>query len=244
MKQHTLVAFYGEKQGNLLDLIQGIHSQILRSSLRDFFRPYDLDQIHATIVGMEKIPGEDPPFNLNVWKKKGHRVPIDPAGIENTLMRFLPMNLQFGGFPEDFEGFRSLGKRLFERTFELDWSSGKAVLIGWPVDARRQPTERLLQVRDTLYQQHQILHKYEGDKDCYLVIGRLGGLDRIDASTNRQLKSAKQELEEKIWQYLSVHLYHIPLEFDQLSVVQYTDTTLPRSKSQAWPLDQIERLFE
>jgi hypothetical protein len=244
MKQQTLVAFYGKKMDRLLDLIQQIQHQIAQSPFHDFYRPYDIRQIHATIIGMEIIPGQDQPLNLNVWKKKGRRTPMDLAGIEQTLMDFLPMNLQFGGFPEDYEGFRSLGKRLFERSFELDWSSGKMVLIGWPVDSEFQPNDLLLRLRDTLYQQHQILHKYEGDTDCYLVLGRLQGLDRLNAQVLRHLKSAKQELEEKIQRNLSEYPHNVPLDLDQLSVVQYTHTTLPPSNSQSWSIDQIEELFQ
>jgi hypothetical protein len=244
MKQQTLVAFYGEKKGRLLDVIQEVQSQISRSPFSDFYKPYDSHQIHATVVGMEKIPKEGPPFNLNIWEKEGRTILMDVAGIEHTLTDFLPMNLQFGGFSEDYEGFRSLGKPLFERSFELDWSSGKMVLIGWPVDSRFQPNDTLLRLREVLYQKHQVLHKYEGDTDCYLVLGRLEGLDQLNTPALRQLQSVKQALEANIRKYLSARPHNIPLGLDQLSVVQYTETTLPRSNSRSWPIDQIEELFD
>lgn len=244
MKQQTLVAFYGEKKEDLSSLVQSIWTEIQQSPLKDFFIPYDIEQVHATITGLEKIPDFSLPLNLNIWEKTGRKKEMDFSGLPATVKASLPLTIQFGGFPEAFSEMKSFGQSLYQRSFQVNWTSGRVVLIGWPVDQHGRPSDALLRLRQQLYQKHQILHKYEGDNDCYLVLGRLQGLDQLSPGSISNLKTTQQELEVKIRKYLYGYPYRIQFGLDQLTVVQYTDTTLPLSNSRSRPIDQVEEFFE
>lgn len=244
MKQHTLVAFYGEKQNELKKLVQLIWDEINSSPLKLYFFPYDLPQIHSTIIGMEKIPGFPSPFNLNAWEKKGIQKQMDVEGLTRTLERFFPMTIQFGGFQEDFQEITSFGQSFFNRSFQIYWPSGKVVLVGGPMDAHGQITDALLSIREVLYQKHHILHKYQDDNDCYMVLGVIKGFKGLSTQAQQEFQSAQLQLEKKIRQYFADYPKQIQLNLDDLSVVEYTDTRLPFSSSQSWPLDQINELFK
>lgn len=240
MEQHTLVAFYGKKTEAFSFMIQSVWREIQKSSLKEFFIPYEMDQVHATICGMEQIPGFSLPFNLNIWEKTGSKKEMDFSGLPSTLESFLPLTIQFGGFPETFSTVKSFGQSLYQRSFRIDRVSGRVILIGWPVNSRGEPTETLLRLREQLHHRHQMLHKYQDDNDCYMVLGILKGLDQATPEEIQYARSAQQDLEIKIRHHLSVHPQQPGLDWDDLSVVQYTDHTLPLSNSRPRPLDSMD----
>ncbi len=244
MEQHTLVAFYGKKPEGLANLVHFIWEKILQSSLKDFFIPYVMDQIHATLVGMEKIPGFSQAYNLNIWEKKGTQKQMNISGLEDTLVSFFPAKIQFGGFQEEDAQVKSFGQPLFDRSFHIDWQSGRVVLIGWPIDVDGQVATTLLRLREALFQNHRILHKYEGDNDCYLVLGSLTKLDQLDTLAISNYKSEQQVLEKDIRAYMSGCPHQIRLELNDLSVVKYTDSTLPLSSSKSYTLEKVNELFK
>jgi hypothetical protein len=72
MRQVTLVAFYGEKLDELSTLITQCHERLI-SILVDVFSPYDIPQVHATIVGLERPVGSARD-NANFWKYRALQV--------------------------------------------------------------------------------------------------------------------------------------------------------------------------
>ena len=232
MKQRTLVAFYEEKNHLLSDLIHLLWQELEASALKDYFIPYALDQIHTTFIGLEKIPNFPVPFNLNIWEKEGKKQQMVFSGLKTTLEDFFPINVQFGGFDKKYATVKSFGKTLFERSFQIQWSTGRVVLIGWPIDQNQDVVMDLFGLRQAMYLRHNILHKYHDDNDCYLVLGILKiqeDLGKISA-----LKKAGAELEDKVQQWLSRNRTTIPIALEDLSIVEYLDPSLELSSSKVW----------
>lgn len=156
MDRLTVVAFYGPKPKALSTLITAAQ-EVLGAEAGSAFRPRPVDDVHATILGLEDAPG--------------------CAGAVGAFLaaelRRSPMDLQFGGFPVDETALLSRGRTLHERSVVLD---GSAVVIGWPVE-RGRPTARLGELRRDCAR-FGAVHKYHRgttalDPDVYMVIGSL-----------------------------------------------------------------------
>lgn len=56
MHQLTLISLYGEKPKPVRDLVSKVWEAIDRSMLGRFFRPYDMRQIHGTLIEWRRFP--------------------------------------------------------------------------------------------------------------------------------------------------------------------------------------------
>jgi len=93
---------------------------IIASPLRRVFHPYQIEQVHRTLVGMEKLVGYSEHYNANQWAKSSyHRSRMDFGPLLDTVRRHFPMTFQFGGFPKTFTGFDSFGRRPYKRSFRF-----------------------------------------------------------------------------------------------------------------------------
>ena len=170
MKQLSLVAFYGNKGHPLAGLLDRCRSVVAASPLGERFKPYGAAQVHATIVGMESLPGE-PRVNRNLWSKRGMKARMEFSHLAEVVGRWAPMSIRFGGFDPDDRRFDSQGRRPYERSFQIQREIGMVTLIGWP-HARGAFEPRLLeQFRDDLAERCNLEHKYDGDNDLYMVLG-------------------------------------------------------------------------
>ena len=150
----TVVAFYGPKPDALGALIGSVQ-QAFAEALGGAFRPRPVDDVHATVIGLEDAPGRAD----------------DVAAFLADELRRAPLDLRFGGFSGE-ETFRSRGRPLRERSALLDGE--RAVVIGWPVEHGR-PTARLGELRRDCAR-FGVIHKYHRgttalDPDAYLVVG-------------------------------------------------------------------------
>ena len=96
--QATLVALYGAKPAALDDLIRRCWEKIAEAFGSEF-SPYDMKQIHATVVGLEYFAG--PALcNLNFYRYRKKALPMDLPGFRNYLLsgHQLPFCVQIGGF--------------------------------------------------------------------------------------------------------------------------------------------------
>jgi hypothetical protein len=170
MKQLSLVAFYGEKDHPFAALLDRCRSVVAGSPLGGGFRPYGAAQVHATIIGMECLPGETR-VNRNLWSKRGVRARMEFTHLAQVVDRRLPLSIRFGGFDPGDRRFDSQGRAPYERSFQIDRKSGRVTLIGWP-HVRGDFEPRLLErLRGDLADQCNLEHKYDGDNDLYLVLG-------------------------------------------------------------------------
>ena len=151
----TVVAFYGPKPDALGALIGSVQ-QAFAESLGAAFRPRPVDDVHATVIGLEDAPG----------------CADDVAAFLAAELRRAPLDLRFGS---SCWGRRPSGAAAVPCASESALLDGeRAVVIGWPVEHGR-PTARLGELRRDCAR-FGVIHKYHRgttalDPDAYLVVG-------------------------------------------------------------------------
>lgn len=177
MTQATIVALYGDKPEPLRSLLASLQADVA-DVLGRRFTPYRLEQIHATIVGLERNERQATRLvNRNHAILRGAEVAMDFDGLLGFLRTsgLIPFTVQIGGFAERDYPFASRGARPFERSFSLQGRS--AVVMGWPVTARSYPPV-LAQLRRGA-ERFGIVHAYHAttadtDNDFYFRLGVIG----------------------------------------------------------------------
>ena len=135
MIQATIVALYGEKPEPLRSLLASLQADVADALGRRFKR-YRLDQIHATIVGLERDERQAARLvNRNLATLQGAEATMDFAGLLAFVRTssLIPFTVQIGGFAERDYPFTSRGARPFDRSVSLQGRS--AMVMGWPVSA-------------------------------------------------------------------------------------------------------------
>ncbi len=215
----SLVALYGPKPGDLQALLDDI-SRRLEQALGPGFRPYDREQVHATLIGLEPERGGD----------------RDVAGFVEHLRRRLdtPVVLRFGGYAPSDRRLSSRGRTPYQRSFSIQ--GDRAVLIGWPIVADDDGGLGFPPTLDRLRREAQrfgITHAYHArpddiDNDAYL---RVGLLDRAPESRRREAT------EESIRAFLAAAPpVDVALTLENVGVVEYVNETLPRDTTLWRPL--------
>ena len=237
MKQVTLVSLYGQKQQSFAELIRGCSDNIFRSPLRGLFKPHQIDQVHGTIVGMEKLTGFKEAYNARIWEETGERVIMDFSQMLPVLEKHFPLTVQFGGFSKSFNEFESFGHSPYERSFQIQWETKRFTLIGWVHQDGDFTTSRLLQkVRDEIENKCHIRHKYRRDNDLFMVLGEIAIPDSMTDNELAQLKDISSSVEVKIRDYLADNRIALAIDLDALSLVQYEDVTLSLSSTVSYSL--------
>jgi hypothetical protein len=187
-RQLTLVSHHGAKPAGFASLIADLQSR-LRSSLGDRFLPYETEQVHGTIVGLEGTVVGDRVRNDNFLRHRGQEQWMD----FERLLRFLrsaafpDLTIAVGAFqPGARYPFASQGRHPHDRSFVIH--QGTVVVMGWP--AAGGGFANALDVVRRRFQDFGVLHKWHGrpdaiDNDFFFVLGRVAdGLsekDRVDA---------------------------------------------------------------
>ena len=237
LMQFTLVAFYGPKPqpfSNLLRSCQDKLAKLLRSS----FHPYDIEQIHGTLVGLEGFRERELIINQNFAEHRGQRLNMDLDAILQLLRssHLLPMKIHIGGFkPYKDYGFTSRGQHPYVRTFTIQ--DRAAVVMGWPVFTKHDPAplDRLRQS----FQAVNVLHKFHKrsenvDNDFFFVIGRV---DRSPQENEFDIQEAEHVIREHL---AGLQPFQVHLDLAQLFVVGYLDTQLPVSTSCWFKVDDLK----
>jgi hypothetical protein len=206
VKSTTVVAFYGPKPEKLGTLI-ATAQHALSKTLGTAFRPRPVDDVHATIIGLEDAP----------------EAADEVAAFVGATLRAAPLDLQFGGFPKAETALLSRGLTLHERSVVL--GGRPAVVIGWPVEHGR-PTARLGELRRDCAR-FGVVHKYHRgttalDPDAYLVVGDLEPAIDLEvlAEAERAVRAAVLDRPT-----------HVRLTASDVSLVRYVDPALPRASS-------------
>ncbi len=227
MRQVTLVSFYGRKNKPLADLIQGCSEFILRSPLERLYRPYHIDQIHGTLLGMEKMAGYAEHYNANLWAETSNKVEMDFTQLLHVLGEHLPMAVQFGGFPRSFTGFESFGRSPYERSFQIQWKTGRFTLVGWPHKDGNFTTRRYLnELRDEIERKCNIRHKYREDNDLFMVLGEIVLPGSMAEEERARFKDISLTIEMAVRDYIVDNKIDVNIDVDAVSVVQYDVETL------------------
>lgn len=199
----SAVALYGPKTGPVRELLAGVQARIA-AHLGDRFRPYSLDQVHATLIALNAVPGPRTGSIVNEYylTRQDRAVEMDlPLVMDTLAARFArPLRVRIGGWRRDGEvPFTSQGQHLYDRAFS---AQGNAfVLVGWPAVSfsgeggadregvgeggadREGGAGRLARPLDDLRRDMNaagLLHKYHArdtdvDNDLHLVIGHHAG---------------------------------------------------------------------
>jgi hypothetical protein len=232
----SLVAFYGKtpKPHALSDLIGQIQD-LLAGERRLDFVPYELEQIHATVVGLEGSRVGQWIISSNWVEQRGVVRLLDLKALINIVQssKHLPVSVQLGGFDVAREySFSSRGLHPGVRSFSIQGRI--AVTMGWPVGDGTFPPSIDLFRRELA--RAGALHKYhssdgEVDNDFFFVIGQLERRNR-----NR---TAVTEVQEKARSLLSSRRIDISLRPDDLSLVAYEETTLAPGRTHQFTLDEV-----
>ena len=230
------VALYVPKPQALANLVLEIQAG-LSDQLGDAFSPYAMEQIHATLVGLEGHRTEAGILNSNLLETGGAPGPMDLDGLFRFLLNtpLLPLKIRIGGFRRHAAyALTSRGQHPYARSFVLNRQ--EAVVIGWPVSHDKYPMSLDRLRRHCM--DYNVLHKYhqgeaDVDNDLFMVLGRLRR-ERISPEEHIYVESSMRAL-------LSSRQ---PLDFsigvETLSVVAYDDRSLPTSLSRNYPLSQYK----
>jgi len=202
----SVVGLYGRKHGPVRDFLAGLQALIAEHT-GNSFRPYSLDQVHATLIALDGVRDPETGMidNFYYLQHAGARREMDfQQVIDIVTRRFAdPLRVRIGGVARQQEvPFTSSGRHPFERAFSVQ---GQAfVLIGWPVVSLSGPARPLDELRRDMNAAN-VLHKYhvratDVDNDLYLVLGHHAGapadvLERATAAVRGKLAVDPIELD-------------------------------------------------
>jgi hypothetical protein len=186
----SAVAFYGPKAGRLREVLAGVQA-LIAEHVGDDFRPYTLEQVHATLIALNGVRVDGAVVNEYLLTHEGVRQEMDlPQVMEILTRRFTtPLAVRIGGFrPGQALGFTSRGQHLAERTFSVQ---GEAfVLLGWPAESLAGAGRPLDELRREM-EAAGVRHRYhvratDVDNDLHLVVGHHAGApaDALARATN------------------------------------------------------------
>lgn len=239
--QVTLVSFYGEKSGKVMELIRFCQDK-LSELLLSAFRPYELEQVHATIIGLEGCRLGDKIKNENFQSfGKAERLMSTVELLEFLRSDDFPaFDIRIGSYRhhEDY-GFLSQGKHPYLRSFSIQSSIAQgsiAVAMGWPCDNDKFPDT--LESLRRHFNELNVLHRWhrkpgEKDNDFYFVLGRV---DRRFVSDVR----IHQVEEEMRLSLAGINNMTLPVNKDVLSIVGFLDTQLPPQTSCSFKIDDAD----
>ena len=175
----SAVAFYGPKTGPLRELLTGVQA-LIAAQVGDDFRPYSLEQVHATLIALDGVrdPQSGAILNGYLLAHAGVRREMDLPRVMDILAQATPLRVRIGGFRPDQEiPFTSRGHHLAERTFCVQ--DHAFVLMGWPADSLAGAGRPLDELRREMNAAN-VRHKYhvratDVDDDLYLVVGHHAG---------------------------------------------------------------------
>jgi hypothetical protein len=239
MQNVSLVAFYGDKPIVLASLIQKLQTYLANHQLlQDKFVPYQLTQVHGTIIGCEGWKTNLGVVNQWFQEKRQETKYIDFASLINYLQHQvdLPITIRFAGYDRNTNyNFLSRDRHLYHRSFQLQSVDNESipVLIGWSwqdsvvtlaIDNLRRDLQRF-----------NLLHKYHAipddiDNDFYLRLGTIKAnltLAEIDA------------IALEIRNLLAAQSISIAIQLENLAFVQYQDLSLTPATTKVIPVTEI-----
>jgi len=224
VRQLSLVAFHGNKPSALRDLLADCRETV-STLLGDRFAPYEVEQTHATLIGLESLE-DDPGHNRNLARNQGVRVRMKiPGFLEHVREVFRgPMTIRFGGFAQSSWPFSSRGQTPYDRGFSIQ--GDRVVLMGWPTtpgagaDEWPQTLADLRRAASAFGIGHAYhVTEHDRDNDFYLRLGLV--VDPLDDASRR-------EVETRLRTRLAEGGPHrVELTAGGVTVVDYEDETLP-----------------
>jgi hypothetical protein len=236
----SLVAFYGDKPPKLNALIKQLQTYLANHELiGEQFIPYQLEQVHGTIIGCEGIKTRLGVINKWFYERRAETISINFAGLINYLQTQvdLPLTIRFGGYDRTHNyNFLSWQQHLYLRSLQLQPGANQTipVIIGWSW-ANQGICLAIDNLRRNL-QQFNLLHKYHGtidalDNDFYMRLGTI----------NSPLTSeVRQAIATEIRNLLATQpAIYVSINLDNLAFAQYQDLLLTPATTKVIPVTQI-----
>lgn len=234
----SLVAFYGNKPPQLLTLIRQLQDFLTHSKEIREFVPYEIEQVHGTIIGCEGFETESGIVSKWFDRCRQANRAIDLAGLVDYLRDEinLPITIRFGGYDRQTDyNFLSRGQNLYFRSFQLQPTVERIipVIIGWSWDDGI--SQAIADLRGNL-QQFNLLHKYHAqsgtlDNDFYLRLGTICG-----ETTTSEIEAIATEIRNFLAARSAIY---VPLKLDNLAMVRYHDLSLAPATTKIIPLSEI-----
>jgi len=234
--QVTLVSHYGPKSGKVLELVR-VCQETLSKNLGAAFRPYEVEQVHGTIIGLEGQQVGNTIQNQNSEKIALPNCAVDP----NRLLQFLrtglvsSLEIRVGGFRHDVNwGFTSQGSHPYLRSFSIQKEI--AVAIGWPVQEGAFPLT--LDGMRRSFNSLNVVHKWhqkpgDVDNDFFFALGRV---DRRFVS-DTQVHAVEEHIRVLL---AGLKDTTFPVNRNTLSIVGYLDAQLPAATSCSFAINDPE----
>lgn len=236
--QLSLVAFYEEKDNNVLwGKINKIQSIIL-NDISNNYKPYKMEQIHGTIIGLEGAILEGNLIGKNYKEIENKEVRLDIRAIINFVLETKPIKIKIGGFNNnDNDIFTSRGETPFNRSFSIQRNI--IVAMGWPYsNGNYSPVLDTMRRRLSKFG---ALHKYYNkpnshDNDFFFVLGNLKA-PLNDTQKNSLLLKIQKEMTD--WENITAEI-----NTKNISIIKYEDTKFKNATSLKLEdaLEQIELL--
>ena len=234
----SLVAFYGNKPPQLVALIQKLQTYLANCELiSDRFIPYQLEQVHGTIIGCEGAKTESKIIDKWFYERRQETKYIDIPGLVNYLQhQIVPVTIGFGGYDRNLDyNFLSRQQHLYFRSFQLQSAQRQTipVLIGWSWN--NGVTLAIDDLRRN-FQQFNLLHKYHEipeamDNDFYL---RLGTIDR--QLTSEEIDAIATGIRNLL---ATQPPNYIPITLEDLAFARYQDLLLTPATTKVIPVKKI-----
>lgn len=233
----TLVAYYGKKPKELSDLIKNTQ-QRLKKEFKANFAEYKMDQVHATLIGLEGHRNCNHIINTNYLELKKQLKIIDFEKLFATIDHQFrdPIHISFCGYKKDRKyPFTSRGLHPYLRSFSIQ--ANTAVAMGWPKNKALYPFSI-----DTIrrsFNEANIVHKYHVssdaiDNDFFFVLGTIKKDNLKESEIDRLQNNLRMHLSD-------LEPVSISLSKENLSIVGYTDTKLPPDSSIVYSLEEAKR---
>jgi hypothetical protein len=229
-RQVSLVALLGPKPPDLDQLIKLCINTIRESEIGYMFSPLSIQDIHATIIGLEHLQDPTGIYNLNIWLDRAQKEEMKCVEMLDLLRSSFPMNVRFGGLSQSFDTFMSWGSNPYVRSFQFLFPAGDFTLVGWPHENDNYGTQILWKLRQKMENQCNIRHKYaaEQDNDFFMRIGTLKTEeDCREMVKDNELLEKVTIAEKQIHEYLYRNPVDVKIALSDVYVVEY-DITSPR----------------
>jgi hypothetical protein len=244
--QVTLISLYGDKNEDFSAAIKK-WQQVVAEGVGSAFTPYDVRQIHATIIGLERVRA--PAYNANFSTHRKRDVAMNFDGLLAYVRGcgHVPFEVQLGGFAQRDYPFTSRENTPYERSLSVQ--GDKVVVIGWPVrgepfskhpatpadairEARTYPLT--LDIIRHAMQGFGVLHGYHRtltdiDNDLFFRIGLIDLKATTPAMTGDLEIRARRLLSTQRALVLEIRL-------EDIYIAAYDDDRLPVGSTQLWSL--------
>lgn len=228
--QATLVSVYGfDKSKDFVNLIAQCQVKVGRL-LDGNFISYPLEQVHATVIGLEGSISAGSLLNDNFRDKNREPEPedreMDPEQVITVWKSANPFTIQLGGWKDTRYGFRNLMKESpYKGSFFI--RNNLVGAMGWPVKVDDHgvtfPTT-LFTLRKAFETKANVLHRWhrkpDRDNDFFFRLGQtcLPDDHQLVEDARGEMRDYMAGLEPPIY---------LKLNPQKWTVVAYTDNKLP-----------------